>query len=152
MVQNAEVAEIVNDLVEINNDRIVGYQRALGEVKAGDEDLKVLFLDMVNQSQQYKQELSNIVRQLGDEPEQGTRMEGKIYRAWMDIKATFSGNSRKSVLDNCEFGEDAALRAYKTALTDEHLPPAIMQILNKQQQALLSSHNKIKQLRDQAKQ
>src|SRR4051812_25310075 len=108
MVQTDKTAEIINDLVKINNDRIEGYSRAIKETKDEDADLKSIFSSMIGQSTQYRQELSGIVSKLGEQPETGTRTDGKIYRAWMDVKATFSGNSRKSVLENCEFGEDAA--------------------------------------------
>lgn len=43
---------------------------------------------------------------------------GKLYRAWMDGKAAFSGGDKASVLSNCEAGEDAVQRAYKTAIAD----------------------------------
>jgi len=34
----------------------------------------------------------------------------------MDVKNTFTGDDRHSVLESCEGGEDAALKAYKDAL------------------------------------
>jgi uncharacterized protein (TIGR02284 family) len=150
MQQNDQAAEIVNDLVKINNDRIEGYKRAINEAKPEDSDLKMTFENMVSQSQQYKQELSTIARQLGETPETGTRTDGKIYRAWMDVKATFSGNSRKAVLSNCEFGEDAAQRAYKSALaSDGTLPQDVRQTITKQQTMLKTAHDTIKKMRDQ---
>jgi uncharacterized protein (TIGR02284 family) len=144
-----KAAEIVNDLVKINNDRIEGYDRAIQEAKTEDSDLKSTFEGMKRESEEFKQELSGLARELGGEPTQGTRTDGKIYRAWMDVKATFSGNSRKSVLENCEFGEDAAQRAYRTALSeDSALPPEVRTVVSRQQQSLRASHDKIKQMRD----
>src|SRR4051794_19256532 len=120
MVQTERTTEIINDLIKINNDRIEGYKRAVKETKDEDGDLRSIFNSMITQSLQNKQELSNLMAQLGEQVEEiGTRTDGKIYRAWMDVKATFSGNSRKSVLENCEFGEDAAQKAYKTALASD---------------------------------
>ncbi|RYF22676.1 MAG: DUF2383 domain-containing protein, partial [Flavobacteriales bacterium] len=43
-------AEILNDLIEINNDRIAGYEKAIEELKAEDADLKTLFVKMVGES------------------------------------------------------------------------------------------------------
>ena len=41
-MENTKAAvEVLNDLIQINNDRIAGYERALKELKDGDEDLKV---------------------------------------------------------------------------------------------------------------
>jgi uncharacterized protein (TIGR02284 family) len=151
-MQNEKAAEVINDLVKINNDRIEGYTKAIKETKDEDSDLKQTFEQMKQESMQLKQELSGMVTQYGDTPEQGTRTDGKIYRAWMDVKATFSGNSRKSVLENCEFGEDAAQKAYKTALSyDGELPGDVKQVISKQQQQLKVSHDRIKQMRDSQK-
>ena len=86
---------------------------------------------------------------MGAEVENGTTTSGKIYRAWMDVKAVFTGHDRHTVLANCEAGEDAAKRAYKTALEHEALPAYIREILVQQQGTLLASHDEIKSLRDQ---
>jgi uncharacterized protein (TIGR02284 family) len=146
-----ETIEVLNDLVAINNDRIAGYERALKELSAEDNDLRSLFVDMVRESQEIRNALATEVQVSGGEVETGTTNSGKIYRAWMDVKAAFTGNSRHAVLANCEMGEDAAQRAYDSALSVEELPDYIRQILTEQQQTLRSSHNKIKMLRDAAK-
>ncbi len=140
--------EILNDLVLINNDRIEGYERARKELKAHDLDLKSLFLNMIEESRKYKMALATEISALGGEIENGTTNSGKIYRAWMDVKALFTGNDRKAVLDNCEFGEDAAQNAYKTALEEEELPAHIRTIVSDQKASLRRSHDEIKRLRD----
>lgn len=149
METNDNAVEVLNDLIEINNDRIEGYERAIEETEMDDSDLKVIFEQMATESRQYKQALRDVVVSLGGEVETGTTASGKIYRAWMDVKATFSGNSRKSILENCEFGEDAAQKAYRTALEDDDLPASVRELVMRQQQALKLSHDKIKMMRDQ---
>ncbi len=139
---------ILNDLVEINNDRIVGYQKAIEELKDSDSDLKVLFTGMIAESQTYKMALASEISALGDKVDTGTTNSGKIYRAWMDVKALFTGRDRKTVLENCEFGEDAAQKAYKMALESESLPSDIREMISTQKAALRQSHDKIKSLRD----
>ena len=42
MSNNKETIEVLNDLIQINNDRIAGYEKAIKETKSEDEDLKVL--------------------------------------------------------------------------------------------------------------
>ncbi len=149
MEYNEKTAEILNDLVKINNDRMEGYTKAIDETKAEDTDLKVIFEKMKLESFQNRRELVSLVEQLGEKGAEGTRLDGKIYRAWMDIKATFSGSSRKSILENCEFGEDAAQKAYRSALaTDSELTAEARELVSKQQAGLKASHDKIKQMRD----
>ena len=110
---NENLTEVLNDLVQINNDRIEGYRRAISETKDLDVDLKTLFEGMVSESEGYKSELSNLIGRLGGETTTSTTVSGKLYRAWMDVKATFTGSSRQAILENCEFGEDAWRRAYE---------------------------------------
>jgi uncharacterized protein (TIGR02284 family) len=141
-------AEILNDLVQINNDRIEGYQRAISELQPEDSDLKTLFTRMVGESHQYKMSLATEIQALGEEVENGTTNSGKIYRAWMDVKAVFTGHDRQTVLNNCEFGEDAAQKAYKMALAEEGLSSFLKTLITDQKAALRISHDEIKALRD----
>ena len=67
----------------------------------------------------------------------------------MDVKATFTGNDRKAILASCEFGEDAAQRAYDTALSsDAELPAEVRQVIMEQKTNLRRDHDRIKALRD----
>jgi uncharacterized protein (TIGR02284 family) len=144
-----EMIEVLNDLIQINNDRIAGYEKAIRETKAEDEDLKILFATMIAESHRNKIALATEVQTMGAEVENGTTTSGKIYRAWMDVKAVFTGHDRHTVLTNCEAGEDAAKKAYRTALEHESLPAYIRELLVQQEGALLASHDEIKSLSDQ---
>ncbi|MDO5522829.1 MAG: PA2169 family four-helix-bundle protein [Bacteroidia bacterium] len=141
-------AETLNDLVLINNDRVEGYQKAIDELKPEDADLRTVFQERIDQSRQFHSELVNEVAVLGEEIKDGTKSTGKIYRAWMDVKAFFSGNDRKTILDNCEDGEDAAVRAYSEALECENLTPEQRALVIRQHTEVKASHDRIKAMRD----
>lgn len=145
---NEKTAEVLNDLIRINNDRIEGYQKAAKETKAEDSDLRDLFLNMTNESREYATELTTYVARYGDEPAEGTTASGKIYRAWMDVKATFTGKDRKAILASCEFGEDAAQKAYDEALKEDELSSEARQLIMDQKTSLRKSHDLVKKLRD----
>lgn len=150
MQHNEDLVSVLNDLIRINNDRINGYEKAIKEVHDADDDLKNVFRNMADESRQHKSELINEVRKAGGDPvEDSTTVSGKIYRAWMDVKATFSGKDRHTVLASCEFGEDAAQKAYQQALEDEATTGAdVRQLIVKQKSALKASHDLIKKYRD----
>lgn len=141
-------AEILNDLIQINNDRVAGYEKAMEELKSEDSDLKTLFVKMIGESHKLKMTLATEVQALGEEMEEGTTNSGKIYRAWMDVKAIFTGQDRKTVLNNCEFGEDAAQKAYKMALAEGDLSADLRSLITEQKAQLRVSHDEIKALRD----
>ena len=146
------VIGILNDLVRINHDRVVGYEKAIEELKDEDADLKALFQRYVSESRQFGQELTTEVSRLGGDPADGTTNSGKIYRVWMDLKAAITGHDRKTVLNNCEFGEDAAQKAYDTALnSDVEFEPSLRDLVVKQKASLKVGHDEVKRLRDMAK-
>ena len=149
MYINEKTAEVLNDLIKINNDRIQGYEKAADETKAKDTDLQAVFRQMAAESRSYLNDLKQCVRTSSEEPATGTTLPGKIYRAWMDVKATFTGKDRKAILGSCEYGEDAAQKAYETALSsDAELPSETRQLIMDQKASLKRSHDRIKQLRD----
>lgn len=152
----SETISTLNDLVLINNDRVAGYEKALEELRsredAGtkDHDLIPLFQDFIHDSRQFSNELGLKVASEGGDVEEGTMTSGKIYRAWMDIKALFSGKDRHAILSSCEGGEDAAQKAYKTALGEDHVDMDIKNMISNQQAKLKAAHDKVKALRDQS--
>lgn len=149
MATNDNLVGVLNDLIRINNDRIEGYERASKEAKDINIDLRAIFTRMADESRQYAAELTQEVVKLGGEPATGTTASGKIYRAWMDVKATFTGHDRQSVLASCEFGEDAAQKAYNSALeSDAEMNADIRQLIANQKASLKTSHDVIKKYRD----
>ena len=149
MATNDNLIGVLNDLIRINNDRIEGYQRANIDARDIDVDLRAVFTRMGDESRQYAAELIQEVVKLGGEPATGTTASGKIYRAWMNVKATFTGHDRESVLASCEFGEDAAQKAYSTALeSDAEMTADVRQLIANQKASLKTSHDVIKKYRD----
>lgn len=144
----SNTAGVLNDLIQINNDRIEGYQKALEELKGTDTDLYNLFTSFITQSTDLKLALESEVAALGEDVERGTTTSGKIYRAWMDVKSLFTGKDRQAVLNACEFGEDAAQKAYKEAEGSEDILENAQKLISAQKLELKISHDKVKILRD----
>ncbi len=146
---NESMNDILNDLVKINNDRIAGYQRAISESKDLDIDLKAIFEGMIRESEGYKEELTGQILKNEGTVDDDTTTSGKIYRAWMDIKAAMTDSDRHSILAACEFGEDAAQRAYEAALASSDLvDPAVRELVAEEKALLKKSHDLIKQQRN----
>lgn len=149
MKTNESLIETLNDLIRINNDRINGYEKACDEIRDSEADLQAMFTKMANDSRDHVRELSNAVVKLGGEPATDTTVSGKIYRAWMDVKAAFASKERLSVLEACEYGEDAAQKAYETALkSDAEMTAETRQLIMDQKASLKNAHDTIKKYRD----
>ncbi|MEX2231541.1 MAG: PA2169 family four-helix-bundle protein [Cyclobacteriaceae bacterium] len=149
MEANKDLIEVLNDLIRINYDRTEGYHKAVEELKPTDIDLKTMFTNMANTSAQYSNALAAEVRNLGGSPAADSTQSGKLYRVWMDIRSGISARDRKSVLALCEFGEDAALKAYNLGLeSDAEIPSGIRQLIMDQRSSIQSSHDVVKRYRD----
>ena len=152
MQTNEKLAVVLNDLIEINNDRVRGYKKAIDEAKDEDGDLKTIFAEMAGNSKKYAAELTQHVHTLGGDPATDTTIRGKIYRVWMDVKATFTGHNRQSLLEACEYGEAAAQKAYTDALaSDVEISADVRRLITDQQSALKTAHSSIKKYIDMYK-
>src|SRR6218665_3000030 len=102
MTTRETTINVLNDLIEINNDRADGFDRASADLKEENVDLKALFSQMSSGSRKNVTELAGLVVKNGDNPETGNTILGTLHKAWLDIKATFGGDDRHSILAECE--------------------------------------------------
>jgi len=150
MKENKEITEVLNDLIRINVDRIAGYEKAVENIEDSDVILRALFYQLSDESQKLKEELSQAVIDAGGKPADDSTISGKIYRVWMDVKDSFSGDDAKSTLEACEFGEDAAQKAYNSAIKEsKDFPSSIQSLIKNQKDLLKLSHDLIRNKRDE---
>jgi len=150
MTKNEDIVDALNELVVINNDRIQGYEKAVEDTE--DTNLKDIFRHYVVQSQGFRSQLADhIVRIDGAAVSDATHTDAasKLHRAWIDIKAALTGKNRDTILSSVEFGEDAALEAYRDAIGKDPLPAYIKEVLIKQLGNLQTAHDRMKTLRKQ---
>ena len=147
-MDNKKVVDVLNSLIQINNDRIDGYDHATKETD--ESDLKSLFQDLANTSRKCNDELIAKVDELGGTPTKGTLTSGKLYRVWMDFKAAVTKKDRKAILSSCEYGEDWAVKTYKNALEDKssELPAELVKLIRDQFNRIKRGHDTVKSLRD----
>lgn len=144
---NKDVVESLNNLVQINNDRIQGYLTASQETN--EPDLKSVFSELMQTSQECRRELVQEISRLGGTPIEGTTVSGKIYRVWMDIKSALTSKDRKAILNSCEYGEDAAVKTYETEMESDALSgTGCLQMVRDQYSKIRAGHDRIKHLRD----
>ncbi|GAB3361232.1 PA2169 family four-helix-bundle protein [Arachidicoccus ginsenosidivorans] len=149
MTTSDKVVDLLNSLIQINEDRKEGYQKAWEH--SDDLNLKTLFDQYSKQSGRYIVELGTAVESYGGVPAERTSISGDAYRAWMDIKDALTTNQRKTVLASCERGEDAAVSTYKDALEDsQELDNNLVGVITMQYRDIEKAHDQIKTLRDSA--
>ncbi|AFD06743.1 hypothetical protein D3C87_1583180 [compost metagenome] len=140
------IVSALNDLVKINRDRFVGYQKAMELTK--NMELRTIFERLSLDSSQNINELSDQILRIHGKPFESTSIAGKFYRTWMDIKSVFSGGSDHSILKDCDYGESVALEAYERVneSNDFIMDVSADILIRYQQQRIMEGHDTIKQL------
>ncbi|WP_316763219.1 PA2169 family four-helix-bundle protein [Pedobacter aquatilis] len=151
METQENIVQVLNDLIEINNDRADGFDRASSGLQPENIDLKAIFEKFASDSRENSIQLAGLVGKNGDSPDDGNTILGTLHRAWIDVKASFGGNDRHSILAECERGEDAIKKAYRDALQHNDLGTEVREVLLKQQDGVSTGHDTIKALRDAQK-
>jgi len=147
-MEDKKAIDVLNKLIEINNDRIEGYETASKETD--ETELKTLFTQLAQTSQECNGELIDEVSQLGGDPVEGTKTSGKFFRAWMDVKSALTGKDRKAILNSCEYGEDVAVNTYKRVLENntDDLTEDQLAMVEGQHDLIKADHDMVKSLRD----
>ncbi len=146
-MKNEKIIDVLNSLITINNDRIEGYKTASEETE--ENDLKSLFAKFILTSEKCKSELIEEVNKLGGEIAEGTKVSGKFFRVWMDVKAALTGKDRMTILNSCKIGENEAKETYKIALEDnlDDLTVEYKNMISAQKELLKADRKHIKALR-----
>lgn len=147
---NDDVISTLNDLIETSKDGEEGFRTCAEDASDRNPQLRTLFLDRSAGCAAAAQELQQLVRSLGGDPEKRSSVSGTIHRGWLAIKTALTGNDDLAVLTECERGEDVAVASYRKALGKD-LPTDIRAVVERQYQGALRNHDQVKLMRDQLK-
>jgi len=145
-MNNDKSIPVLNDLLNITNDRIAGFSKVEDKVWETHSDLKAVYDDMVSRSVDMKNDLINLISLKGGEADNSTSVSGAIHRAWIDVKNAFAADKDESTLENVVFGEKAAIEAYENALESGDLCPESTTLVSDQLHHLRSSYAKFETL------
>jgi uncharacterized protein (TIGR02284 family) len=137
----------LNELIEINNNRIEGYKKATEDIDGG--ELKGIFQGMINESEGFANSLAEHVEKFDGEPATDSTLMGKIHQVWLDFKASISSHNRDTILSSCEFGDKAAIEVYDTTLNLEKVKasPDLENLLMSQKSSITESLKIIQSLK-----
>lgn len=143
---------VLNDLLQITNDRKEGFEKVEGKVWEMYPEIKDEYDHMISQSKIMKNELINLITEKQGSPEDSTSMAGAVHRTWIDIKNSFTmGNLIESTLENVVFGEKAAIEAYQNALDTGNLSPKSTEVVSEQLRNLKDSYKQFKKIEEYKK-
>lgn len=149
-MKNDRLIDTLNDLIQISKDGEEGFRTCAEDASERQAYYKTQFLERSQACGQTVLELQNLVRALGGDPATHSSVSGTLHRQWVNIKSTIMGKDDEAILNECERGEDAAVHAYRKALSED-LPSDVRLIVERQYQGVLANHDRVKALRDQVR-
>jgi uncharacterized protein (TIGR02284 family) len=145
-MDNDKAISTLNDLIETLRDGQEGFKEAAENAKS--PDLKSFFNQVSLDRAQMVGEFQQEVRSLGGDPENTGSTAGALHRTWMDVKGSLTGRDDKSILNECERGEDSAVSAYQDALKEQNVPANLRTLIERQFTHIKQTHDRVKQMRD----
>lgn len=142
--EEKEIRSVLNDLIETCKDGEQGFRTAAE--KAKESSLKSLFAKYASQRAEYAQELQSLVTQLGGDPATSGHVAGTLHRGWINLKEALSKNEDKAIIDECEAGEDAAVKNYREARA-KALPANVAAIVQRQAAGVEEAHKALSDLK-----
>jgi len=151
-MKTEQTVSVLNDLLQITNDRIEGFEKVEGKVWEMYPDIKDEYDRMISQSKIMKNELINLITEKNGKPQDSPSVAGALHRTWIDIKNSFTlGNLEESTLANVVFGEKAAIDAYQKALDSGDLCEKSSNIVAEQLHKLIVSYDQFKNIEEYRK-
>jgi uncharacterized protein (TIGR02284 family) len=140
-----KVESTLKELIEILRDGQLGFKE-LGH-RLQHADAKRFFLLETQVRAEYAAELENELHRMGvHDVKVGASHSNKGRLFWAEIKAKLTGGDH-ALLSAAEQGEDTAKEAYSEALKED-MPLPLRELLDRQQEHILKSHDAVKTLRD----
>lgn len=147
-MDNDKVVSTLNDLIETCKDGEEGFRHCADGVN--DPGMKSTLMSRAQGCATAAGELQQLVRAYGGDPETKSSISGTLHRRWVDVKSAVTGKDETSVLNECERGEDVAMRSYQDALKED-LPADVRAVVERQYQGVQRNHDEVKAMRNQAR-
>lgn len=146
-MEKAETTNVLNDLLQITNDRIRGFEKVEGKVWENYSGLKGEYEKMISQSKMMKVEIINLITERGGDPNDSTTVAGNLHRTWIDIKNSLpTSNKDMETLENVVFGEKNAIEAYEEALKNGNLDNDSHKVISDQLNSLKISYEQFSEI------
>lgn len=141
-------AEVLNDLIQLNNERISRYEKLTLLLTAGDYELRLLFAGIIGESHQNKIALATELQAMGEYIHLSPLKHGKVYEAAIAEMANFGEATRLDILNHTDAFENAVLLGYDYSLHSEDVAAYLRDLLFLHQTRIRSWHQQVKELRE----
>lgn len=145
-MKNDEAVGVLNDLIENCKDGEYGFRACAEHTKR--EDLRQVLTQRAEECSQAARELQLHVTELGGRADDRGTAAGALHRGWVAVRGTLSGYTDLAMLEECERGEDVALKRYREALQHDDLAPNLRNTIERQYEGAKQHHDQVRNLRN----
>lgn len=97
---DADLLDILNGVLETTEDARRGYRKAADEV--GNPDVEQFLSRKARDRDRFAETLRILIKQRGQEPEEGGTLAGFVHRALIDLRATFASDEGEQYLGKAQ--------------------------------------------------
>jgi uncharacterized protein (TIGR02284 family) len=144
-MSNDDVIDLLNDLIENCKDGEYGFRSCAEHAKA--PELKNVFTARAEECRRAAEELKQQVIACGGKPENTGTAAGALHRGWVAARSVLTGYTDHAILEECERGEDVAVKKYRAAM-EKPLPEQLRMLIERQLLGAQRNHDQVKALRD----
>jgi uncharacterized protein (TIGR02284 family) len=144
-MEYTDAISTLNHLVAIARDGVEGMKSAADHAK--NPSLKSALERLSQERDHVATDLRSAVRSLGGEAEDSGTTLGAAHRTFMNIKEAVSASDDRSLIEECERGEDKAMKEFRQALSQD-LPSEVRARVQTCFQQVKQSHDEIRNMRD----
>ncbi|WP_166036837.1 PA2169 family four-helix-bundle protein [Sphingosinicella sp. YJ22] len=140
---------VLNSLITTTIDSANGFEEAAKDARS--DQFKSMFQQFATERRQCVNQLQQVVRQLGGDPEDDGSTAAAMHRAWLNLKDAVAGDSDKQIVEEVENGEDYIKGKYETALQDDRLSVQAKSIIEEAFRSVREGHDRASQLKHSMK-
>lgn len=139
-----DVIDVLNALIETSRDGEFGFGTCAEFARS--PALRTLLQRRAEECRQAVCDLQAVVQRHGGVPDTGISVAGGEHRGWVGTRGLLGGYRDETILEECERGEDIALRQYADAIATP-LPADVHALVQRQLEAVTRTHDQIRRLR-----
>lgn len=144
MTSNEHDVRVLNHLIEVTIDSMLGYAEAAKD--AHRPEFKDLFDRRASDRQRVAAGLQEQVRQMGGSPADEGTLAASVHRVFVDLRASLSKGDQ-AVINEVERGEDHIKSKYETALKDDDLSTPARQAIQDGYRSIIEGHDQMRDIK-----
>ena len=141
-----DLIDVLNTLIEVSKDGEFGFSTCAEYARS--PALRTLLQRRADDCGEAARELQVAVQRHGGRPQLEGSVAGSLHRGWVAARTMLSGYRDETILEECERGEDLALRQYADAIANP-LPADVHAMLQRHLAGVSRTHDQIRRLREE---